>query len=789
MYQIVCIMRDWHIIAPNVQFPAYETENNATEIVILGRYDVNCTYELHREINGDKRYFIMSVDLQGLHLPMPAGFLTEVGTYHLQLKGTYPNGSVKISNEFSIKVDRFIAAEDEDDPEAPTVLDQIRSVVAQYSGAINGFDERLTAQVTRVDRLDEKIDNTETDLEDDMEALETRVGAQLTTVSDALDGMSDRFDGYDDALGNLGVDNFSLALKKRALAGGCISPIYVGDFLSDMDHLPSCVLRLGDVFYAVDAPTRAAALSGSTNEGVIRKFDLETNMEVVAEAITTNVGHANSIAYDASTSTIYIAPIWNTSTGEEVEATYLYKLDSSLQAAGTEEIPTVAMGVSYDPVRERLYFVDHTGHVYAKTDGNWALYTTINMTGLVENQLWSRVYTQDFAVYDGVFYISSPYGNIIYGDLTPTDAFITSSYICGYTDTTGRFILGELEGMEFTSDGHLYAVNYVDLSDEVRNAFIVELPVKTHVEESSNLAGFFGVHDGTLVLSSEAQTKFALLTYEIRTLLQLMDRLLDENSPAVTIPANDVVNDPYTIRITKGLTLELNGQYSAATISVLNGNFNIFAANANNRLTLTEATNHIRLGRSGRLTISGDYALNVSIPNYTSGDFIWFGTYKPFITIRTIPVCIQTGTALLMGGKDIAAGVFCGANKLDGGEYKSVSMGGSGETVNITASEIKECARLELDAGSWMVFGIVVFQAGGSSGGTYRIAMLGTPTVNNLWGSAHLPSCSAGNTNAVICIPIYLTEPTTVVLRAQQGSGSTIPIYAGATSLRAVRIA
>lgn len=147
MYQIVCLMRDWHIIAPNVQFPAYETEHNATEIVILGKYDTKCVYELHREIGSDKKYYVMRNDLQGLHLSLPAGFLTTTGTYNLQLRGTYEDGSVKISNEFKITVNRFIAAEDSDDPEAPTVLDQIRSLVATYTGKISELETLMAKQV------------------------------------------------------------------------------------------------------------------------------------------------------------------------------------------------------------------------------------------------------------------------------------------------------------------------------------------------------------------------------------------------------------------------------------------------------------------------------------------------------------------------------------------------------------------------------------------------------------------------------------------------------------------
>lgn len=108
MYQIVCSMNNWHIVAPDVQIPLYETENNATEILVRCVQEENCTYEVYRDFNGDKKNFAMTADGAGLHLPLSSGFLTDAGTYICQIKGTYTDGKVKISNQFTLSVGTFI---------------------------------------------------------------------------------------------------------------------------------------------------------------------------------------------------------------------------------------------------------------------------------------------------------------------------------------------------------------------------------------------------------------------------------------------------------------------------------------------------------------------------------------------------------------------------------------------------------------------------------------------------------------------------------------------------------
>ena len=420
-----------------------------------------------------------------------------------------------------------------------------------------------------------------------------------------------------------------LTTKKQS---GCILPIYLGDYLSDNNHIPSAVIINGSDVYTFDAPGRDYATAEESGVGIIKKFDLASN-RFDSETLSL-VGHANSVAFDGTN--YFIAPIWQYDSNGETPITKIYEYTSSMTYVGEINTPAVFTGISYDPITGKLYGYQNAG-VYIFDNGAFQYYCTIHDYPWQEDLYNNRYYNQDFAVYDNQFYISSPYGNILHGLLEEYDSYITDSYYVANLDSTGRYILGELEGMEFDANGHLFASMYTTIPGNLKDAFVVELPVNQVPQFSTGiLDGTFGSADGTLTLSESTQEMFSLRTYHIRSINQLHCRRVG-NSGTVLIPDGENVVDPYEIRISEDIELRLQGHYTCVNITVFKGNFSIRGDMASHLLTLTGANQLIRLTRSGMLSIEGGYALRVDAPNITSNqdnNFIYVADYHLLTNIR-----------------------------------------------------------------------------------------------------------------------------------------------------------
>ena len=400
-----------------------------------------------------------------------------------------------------------------------------------------------------------------------------------------------------------------------------ITPIYVGDYLSPFNYLPSCCVRVGDYIYAIDSLLRGEATTSGSNAGKIRKFDLVNNVEDKSWEKTADVGHANSVAYDSVNEKFYVVPIWVYSVGQETDASFIYVFDSDFNAEGTIQTPSVAGRVSYDSVKNKLYYYDYHYRIFEYNGATWSVATVVDFTNISENTLLGRTYNQDFAVHDDQFYISSPYGMIVRGKLTPGTSHVDMCCITDYEDSNRRFILGELEGMEFSQDGHLYAVDYVTLSADIRNAFIVELPTSIVAPPSSNLDGpIFTAYDSTLTLSEATQAKFYLRTDEVRSILQLACRKFLSQSSAIFVPSGNDVTEPYPIRINRNLELILSGQYTVNKFNVLSGTLSISSDAMTNRLTFLTNETPITLSRNGGLKFAGAQPINVKLNNLNSGN-------------------------------------------------------------------------------------------------------------------------------------------------------------------------
>ena len=301
--------------------------------------------------------------------------------------------------------------------------------------------------------------------------------------------------------------------------------------------------------------------------------------------------------------------------------------------------------------------------MYILDDGEWVLYTHVDFTGVVESLRGNHSYNQDFAVYDNKFYISSPYGNIVWGYLKEENSFIVGSHVCGFRDSTNRFSLGELEGMEFDPDGHLYAVDFIEISSDYRNAFIVELPVNTSVQHSTNLTGnVFGAKDGTMYLSEESQRCFALETYWIRAISQLKILTYAKGVSQINIPANNTVVENGEVVINKDLMITLGGTYQARALAVSSGHVLFIPADTsgNELLVLTDASTALNVSRAGRVTFSSRGELHVSTPNAPNFAIV-IGNSTPITVMSRIPIS-KEGLSVYIGGSRITqTGMYRGS--------------------------------------------------------------------------------------------------------------------------------
>lgn len=441
------------------------------------------------------------------------------------------------------------------------------------------------------------------------------------------------------------VENGSITLEKlrddmqyliQNNNSGFIAPVYMGDYIIENNYLPSCVIKRGSNFIALDAPTRTYGLT-TNGQGYVKTFSMESNSMVSNN--TALLGHANSVAFDGTY--YYVAPIWKYENNIETPTTELYKFDSNFNFIERIETPIIPTGVTFDPITETLYIANVSqGNIYIYQDGTFLPYSNITMP--LDNEFKNTLYNQDIAIYNNEFYISSSNRNILHGQLEQGTSVATDSFYVATVDSAFRFLMGELEGMEFDENGHLYATMFITLStNECVNAFVVELPVNKTPQNSTNMGGTFSVYEGTIGISEDSQNRFYLNTTQLRSLLQLEIKPIKELTSAVSIDANNDVIDPWTIRINSPISLYIAGRYTCRTLEIFAGNVNIYTDNPTNLLTLTNANRLIKVYRSGTLLIGGSNRLNVYTPNMTSNEndnFIYKENYYTMSVIRQAPV-------------------------------------------------------------------------------------------------------------------------------------------------------
>ena len=477
------------------------------------------------------------------------------------------------------------------------------------------------------------------------------------------------------------VENDSISERKLAPSlrnsfqrGATINPTYIGDYIVSNSYIPSSCLKIGNYFYSFDAR------SGS-NYGLVHKFDIVNNVEIKdnqwpKEAL---LGHANSVAYDPDRHIIYVAPIWDYTNGEsgKVSIQKLYTFSEDFEYLGDVTTPTTPLNISYDPIQKKMYCKHGTAIYLLDDDGtSWSLYTTLSTRKTPADIIHNTTSDQDFAVYDGHFFATTPLGDIRYGALESGNSEVKGTYLVGTEDSAGIFrILGEVEGMEFTSEGHLFCVTFVGLGENMRNAFIVDMPVgmcEPHLYGMSNTSQKTNLNTNYTTLSTETQGKFSLDPNQIRSLLQLICRIRKRTYPNVVIPEGQNVSEPYSILIYDDVMIHLNGEYSASQLTMFNARVAFYSSNDNNKLVITSSGYSIGLKGSAELFFTGN-AIRVSLPGKQSGqNFISIDDHFCRTTVRSVPISVDDpAKTLCIGTSPInVVGLYVGSGRISPRTYR-----------------------------------------------------------------------------------------------------------------------
>lgn len=359
----------------------------------------------------------------------------------------------------------------------PLVYDDSLSyyeTLCKFIEYLNGLGEDVKEVVKEMQDLKDYVDNFIDTLD-----IDSVVEAKLNEM--LADG------DFDEIFA--GMKEEILADVDAANPANTMQAIYEGDYVLDTtfhpdyyedshyaDELwPSAVLHIGAWFLCINGVNSASHKSSFNNFGSYLFCSTQVDTIEYAKQETWNreeIGHANSACYDGNK--VYIIPLFKytgsyaSSSRSDWRSVLSYDIDATGSApllTNRSEIaynlPTAIMGISYDHVKQKKYAYCYGGYIYEFDGLNFTLVKTITAPGL------SR-YNQDFAVHDGIFYLSAPRGVILIGKID-TGEILATKFVAR-SGIGGLRQFGELEGMEFDSNGKLYAMNTYKVAGDAKTA-------------------------------------------------------------------------------------------------------------------------------------------------------------------------------------------------------------------------------------------------------------------------------------------------------------------------------
>ena len=336
--------------------------------------------------------------------------------------------------------------------------------VEQYRQEVNAFDNRISNNTDNIATNAENIATNAHDIVVLDAKVDTEIGELDTKIDNEIDELDNKIDTETELLDNK-IDEVIKLSNAETVIPYCMGYIGYNDEYTAYDH-PGAICEV--------SPGRQVIISSPNtqpnNYGHFRSISIEDNLDNYTNISQKTLGHANSICYDGEY--LYVAPVWKWNSGGTREnANCVYKCD--VNGTLISEIPVSdanIMGVSFDPITTKLYFLGYDKNIYEYDKTN-------NTLTVVESTNATPHYNQDFAIYNGIYYISSPQGNLLQGYIGGNG--FKKTLIVDKTDASNHIpLLGELDGMEFKNNGELLAIFHVDDSSEHNNTcFITALPV------------------------------------------------------------------------------------------------------------------------------------------------------------------------------------------------------------------------------------------------------------------------------------------------------------------------
>ena len=452
----------------------------------------------------------------------------------------------------------------------------------------------------------------------------------------------------------VGLTHYNSELKRyysRMNDGGTLIPQYIGDYIT-YRGLPSCVVNVGSMFYAIDS------YNVYGDQGHLYVFDNDTNTRVTASEKELLCGHANSMCYNANNNRFYIAPAFTYDGNNDPQVTNdIYVYSNDFTYIGSIVAPEQIMGVSFDHVKSKMYAFGYSGELYLfdENGGTFSNYCTVGRP---------LVFNQDIAIYNDFLFLSGSESSVnIYCIQDGTCSLLNSKRVADF-DVSNLLQLGELEGWEFNADGHLFALDYVNLYNDSgyieRAAYVVEIPAG-FVNMLPDNKKEYGITNRFMHAASSFESKFSLRYYQVRTVNQYMSL----RTYSDTLFIDDHLVEPVNIIITKNCKIYIDGTLECVLIQNFANSFVLGCETNGGRLVATTSTAQpIILRRSGTFFLAGRYSLSVSTPNTNTVNFVWIQNDTPLALFHKVPSSVQGITLRISGIVITEDSVFFGETKL-----------------------------------------------------------------------------------------------------------------------------
>ncbi len=385
------------------------------------------------------------------------------------------------------------------------------------------------------------------------------------------------------------------------ITNNSVSECILGTFYVETDYTPSCCFMNGDLIYTFSCPTINYATQNKTNKGVMKVFNLKENTEIKGLEKQIDVGHANSCCFDGTN--VYIVPVWDFTDGTQASAMYVYKYDASLNESEKIITPVNMMGCTFD--NNALYFYGYDKNIYTLNDGIFTVFSKVN----VPETGYSGEYNQDFCMKDGVVYISTPEGLLTTFNNTSGEYDAKKCWYIDYTDIEHTHYMGESEGMEFNSNGHLIHIRYTIVRNRTIG-FVCELP--NNVPMYNPINTWYTSTNDTMYISQNSLNQFKNQPYNLMCISELECKLSKPKRLLINVnytENNTVIKDNLIINTASDVTFNCDSLYifgCVVTVGTANINFttpNMFYPQRSAILSLGYNSNITNSSDSNELTL------------------------------------------------------------------------------------------------------------------------------------------------------------------------------------------